>query len=358
MEWELKALCWNSDGTYAFHDLSDEQKVRAPDYIRALETASGSPVANPIFSKYYVKESVGVTHSFMSYAGNIEYGLCQTLHGEEAAVAAFRASYSRRFLEKNRLVVGIIAGNPGSIATPCGNCRDIMLQDFGEDFEIVSGAEDGGVAVVCKISDYLFNDFEKIDIQRYEKDEKVPELKMFRGIFEVDVEMTVERGEWFANDAYSPSNVYPERCYAACIVMEDKETLLPSGYYYGARDVMCDYHPIYPLRDAIRQARRAKEIKKSVIQSVMIVGKDGIDVAPQVMYKDRQHLLEFNLQTELLNGIEKDPPVYLVAHRNKKVTGVWKTSVKKWLPLPFTPRNFGPEFITYLTNYFQNQGQH
>jgi hypothetical protein len=71
--------------------LSDGQKARIGEYIKALEIAKNSVVANPLFSQYFVKESIGVVGGEMLAAGNIEYGICQALHAEEAAVAAFRA---------------------------------------------------------------------------------------------------------------------------------------------------------------------------------------------------------------------------------------------------------------------------
>lgn len=115
---------------------------------------------------------------------------------------------------------------------------------------------------------------------------------------------------------------------------------------------MCDYHPVYALRDAIRQARRAND---PFAQSVVIVSEDfGDKRAPQVMYKDRQHLLELNLQAELLAGKENNPPVWLATYgAQRRVTAAWRTSVKEWIPFPFIPRNFGQDFIEYLTSYFQ-----
>src|SRR3989344_5739447 len=114
------------------------------------------------------------------------------------------------------------------------------------------------------------------------------------------------KGGFLVNDAYSPPDVHPERKYYAAIYSR-------KGVYYGALDLMCDYHPIYPLRDAIRQARRSQD---PCVQSVLIVGADTSEdlagVPPHVMYKDRQHLLELCLQQELVVGVESDPEVCLV----------------------------------------------
>src|SRR3989344_7066743 len=100
------------------------------------------------------------------------------------------------------------------------------------------------------------------------------------------------------DDGYSPPNVHPERRYFAGVFGQ-------KDIHVGALDLMCEYHPIYPLRDAIRDARRKKDVR---FGSVVIVGQDTSealsDIPPHVMYKDRQHLMEANLRQELIDGIE------------------------------------------------------
>ncbi|MDO8520489.1 MAG: hypothetical protein Q7S52_00020 [bacterium] len=330
-KWSFTQYSKTPTGEIALVELSKKQKTRQGEYTKMLEVAAASVVANPQFSKYFVKESIGAVGGDILPAGNIEYGLCQALHGEESAVAAFRSHYGRK--KTKNLVLGIIAGNPGNIATPCGNCRDIMLEDLGRDFEIVSGAADGGVAVVANMEQYLFENYEQLPLpvepMLYEKSWHA-----------------IVMGESLVNDAYSPLLVRPERRYHAMIMTERND-------FCGARDVMCEYHPIYALRDAIRQARRAND---PFIEAVIIVCGDLGGMPPHVMYKDRQHLVELNLQQELLSGKEKNPPVYLFTYRNAvEITGVWKTSVKEWIPMVFTPRNFGEEFVKYLTTYFKSK---
>lgn len=333
-KWDFRAIRIASDGKTELVELSSEQKEKVNKYTEALEVAAKSVVANPPFSNYFVKESIGLVSDEMVPAGNIEYGICQALHGEESAVAAFRARYGRT--RTGEIVLGIVAGNPGNIATPCGNCRDIMLEDLGQNFEIVSGTADGGIAVVANMSHYLFSGFRSLAVADISPDtlEKI--------------KVAIRQGALLVNDAYSPKSIHPERRYHALIST-------PNDSFVGARDIMCEYHPIYALRDAIRQARRANN---PFVQSVIIVCEDFGGGAPHVMYKDRQHLLELNLQAELTSGKENDPSVFLVTYDNQEqIIGAWQTSVKEWIPLVFTPRNFGPEFVEYLTGYFKNLGR-
>ncbi len=365
--WDFRQMATKEGGKADLVELTSERRDRIPRYVEALSTALASQVADPSFSNYHVLESLGTPEHPPVPGGNIEYGFCQALHAEEAAVAAFRARYGRfdsivvhgrRMASKVRrnrnMVLGIIAGAPGNIASPCGNCRDIMMSDLGSEFEIVSGAKDGGIAVVAKMRDYLKEDYEAIQLEGMRR----RELRYWRNV----VAETRERGEALENNAYTPPNyLRPGRIY--CAAIETKR-----AKYFGAHDVMCEYHPIYALRDAIRQARRAND---PFIRSVLIVadagnlGSIGGNFPPHVMYKDRQHLAELNVQAELLLGEEQDPPVYLATYdgelwRRRKtleLKRLWVTSAKEWLPFVFTPKNFGPEFVEHLTRYYQDRGR-
>ncbi len=325
-EWEFKRL-----GAGAITELTPKQILKIPDYVAALEVAKESRVANPVFSKYFVREGIGVAGDEILPAGNIEYGMHQALHGEESAVAAFRSEYGRG--GTRNLILGIIAENPGGIPNPCGNCRDIMRDELGEDFEIVSGSKEGRLAVVSKMSDFLFDNFQTINpvYPDYEGINK----KFIKGLALINKE-----GSKLENNAYGPEydkntyNKYERRNYKAAVATEN-------NYYIGALDVMSDYHPIYALTDAVRQARRAND---PYIRFVLISA--GLwDIPPDVMYKDRQHLLELNLQQELVMGKEVNPPVYMDGG------AIWVTSVKQWLPYPFSARNFTD--LEELTKYYK-----
>lgn len=330
-KWDFKTIHLFKNGSIELVELSEDQKTRVSKYSEALTVALQSVVANPRFSNYFVKESIGLFNGNLVPAGNIEYGICQALHGEESAIAAFRAHYGRANFEG--VILGLVAGSPGNVPGPCGNCRDIMLEDLGKDFEIVSGAADGGAAVVTNMSHFLFSKFRDLRVADISSDVLLK------------TKTAIQQGELLVNDAYSPKNIYPERRYHALIVTGNNN-------FVGARDIMCEYHPIYALRDAIRQARRAND---PFVRYVVIVCEDFDGEAPHVMYKDRQHLVELNLQAELLSGQENDPPVFLVTYDSqKRVISAWQTSVKEWIPFVFSPRNFGPEFIEYLSGYFKS----
>ena len=361
--WDFRQMAIKEGGKADLVELSPERLERIPRYVDALSTALASQVADPRFSNYHVLESLGTSEHPPVPGGNIEYGFCQALHAEEAAVAALRARYGRfdwspphpklgrRMTSTNEdMVLGIIAGAPGNIATPCGNCRDIMMSDLGWEFEIVSGAKDGGVAVVASMADYLFEHPRQTQAAAYD-------WLTFARWEEQVVEAVLECGK-LENNAYMPPNyLHPGRAYYA--VIETRK-----AKYFGAHDVMCEYHPIYALRDAVRQARRAND---PFVESVRIAAEwgGGSDYPPHVMYKDRQHLAELVVQAELLSGRECDPDVFLMTYdgehfrRTKKIVhrATWTTSAKEWIPFVFTPKNFGPEFVEHLTAYYKSKGR-
>ncbi|MFH1637486.1 MAG: hypothetical protein ABIB71_03615 [Candidatus Woesearchaeota archaeon] len=308
MKWNFKTV---SNGEIV--ELNDDQKPKVGTYETVLEDACSSKVANPKFSNFFVKGNLGTALASVM-AGNIEYGLCKALHCEESAVAAWRSR-----LPLGEPILGIISHVEGKPASPCGNCRDILRDEFAE-LEIVAGTEGGGEAVVVPMKEYLF--------ENYHSAGSLPRN------FKRYLKRIADKGEKSSFDPYSPLN--NERKYLAFIAGAKRN-------YYGSLSLRCDYHPIYPLEDAIRRAERNCDAKVGFVM-VACEGK-----MPDVMYRDRQHLLELNLDYELLEGKPADPRVYLVNYSSEErdliINEVKETFVKEWLPMPFSPRNFGKDFI-------------
>jgi cytidine deaminase len=316
-------------------DLSPEQENRKPLYEEALQVADKSVVANPPMSCYFCKESIGPEGGEVMTAGNIEYGLCQALHGEVSAGSAFRSRHGRG--ESKRVVLGILADETelGLPANPCGDCRDFMLEDLGEDLEIVCGAKEGGVAIVVPLRYYLVPDFGRMSIKNMSM------LVMNK------MRMAIRRHKIFLNDEYSPEEKYKERKYHAAVWTGRR-------LYCGARDIEVDYHPTYAFEAAALQAKWAND---PFILYAMVICEDLGGRPPHVMYRDRQSLLMLHLRGELIKGVESDPPVYLATYHpvTGELVGFWQTSIKGWLPYPFSPHNSGPEFIEKLTRRYRER---
>lgn len=308
VEWGFKALQKDIFGNISAKSFTPKEED-GKRYMGCLEAAMDSTVPSPLFSQFFVKASIGVKDFY--HAGNREYGFCQALHAEEAAVATFKASSKTK--PKNP-TLGIISE---SGATPCGNCRDILLDTFGENLEIVIGNLNEKTALVSKLDDFLFDDYKKIP--------RVNVLNI-EDSFITNVWATKQEGRKITFDPYSPKDIHPQRRYFASLVTKN-------GLFTGSRDITFDYHPIYPLRDAIRQVRRAGN---PYVDYVIILTEDVGKHPADVMYKDRQHLFELNLQQEITLGKQQNPKVYLVTQKEPgSIGGVWQTSVQQWLPAPF-----------------------
>jgi len=139
--WNFKTIRSGSKGA-EFVELSAAQQARIKTIFRGVGTAVNSTVANPPFSNNFVKESIGMRMldgCTLLPAGNIGVwtlpGLARGRIGSRRFFVPITAG-----IKVSEPILGIIAGSPGNIASPCGNCRDLLLDEFGEDFEIVSGA--------------------------------------------------------------------------------------------------------------------------------------------------------------------------------------------------------------------------
>lgn len=326
-------------------DLSKAQQKRAKWYAKALEKANGSSVAQPIFSGYHVKTAIGPVKSRFYTAGNIEYGDRKALHAEECAVGAYFSRTNGRLDSFQPPILALIAGSPGNPATPCGNCRDILLQAFGPKLEIVSGAPEGGVAIVATLEQYLFVNFTTISASVTEEIQKLTEKAWHCG----------EKSE---RDAYSSAAslaAFPHYRvsikYDCCSWNTEKRFTGTSGGN-GSLGLGCEYHPLYPIRDALRALERT-QIKRVQLQKVVIVANGDPYTPPHVPYRDRQHLLEFHLAS----GKEGKPEIYLFRTKNKKIVGAWQTDHQEWLPMPFSPTNFGKEFMTGFRAYHKRKNE-
>lgn len=334
-QFEFKAISREGGNTH-FVNLSEAQEERIPQYTNVLQTAARSEVPKPIFSNYFVKVALvelncdNMTISAIS-GGNIEYGLCQAQHAEESVIAAFRSVYKRK-QTTDKFILGIISGEEGNVATPCGNCRDIIIDELGTSVEIVTSAPNGKIAVVAQMSDYLFDDYKRIGRN------DVP-----RDVAEELESLVREEKNMLRLKSPLISQCFPERVYIGMVKT-------PKATFKGFPEVRADYHPIYPLRAALTIAENTGEYG---IENIVIIGNGKGEKQPHVMYKDRQHLLESSIYGELIGVGKSDPPVYLVTLDNKTITGVWCTTAAEWLPLPFSLKNFGSGFVNELKEHLK-----
>jgi cytidine deaminase len=327
-DWNFMEIRCSESGS-VYHELTGDQRGRVPMYVDALKAAATSRATYPIISNFHVRGAVLFPGMETIRVGNVEYGWGKALHMEEMVVAAARCLGVDTVTSPT--VLAIISSEPSTIIAPCGNCRDILLETFGTNLEIVCGSPDGGIATVIPFRQVLHGSFDRVNWN-----DDVPEE--VRTVLPV----ALDNAKSLVNDAYSPESYAPERRYGAFLQAENE-------FYAGAHDVMCDFHPIYALRDAIRQAIRAHDTN---VRFVLITCELPASRPPHVLYKDRQHLLELLIQSEHADTDIIDPPVYLVSHDHEgTVLSCWETRPSRWLPMPFSTRDFGSEFMRHFRLY-------
>lgn len=262
----------------------------------AIQRAASSKVPDPKFSQYFVnctslvidkKSSTLALHELVR-GGNIEYGLCQALHGEESLVAALKSRIEMTADKLSDYIVMVAFSSKhedGGVPTCCGNCRDIMRDALPSNTMIFAGNPNGGKVIVARLWNLMGDEYHKSSVVCEKRLYLKPEIMRYLGDIS-RVESMVSECMKLENDIYFPGKPNPGRRYYAMIG-------LPGHIYLGAHDVMCDYHPIYAIRDAVRQVRRHSHIKRDgLLFNYALVASEHY--FPDVMYKDRQHLLELN----------------------------------------------------------------
>lgn len=338
-QWQLTGI--KREGLLVINiPLTIEQELKIPDYRSVLKIAASSQVALPVFSNYFVKEAIGPVGGKKYPAGNIEYGHLQALHGEESAIVALRMNYPDY---TGDVVLGIIAGEEGNIASPCGNCRDIMLDTMNgqaDKLHIVSSAQNGGLAIVTDLRSYLFDEYR--EITEKDRDSLLP-------ILASEIEYIKQNLHGKTYDPYSPPNhPYPDRLYTVGISNGR------NNIFVGGHQVDAAYHPTYALENAISQAEDDVSIDHVLILSSNPDGKP-----PHVMYRDRQRLFEQNQKQEDILGTATNPRILLINNNGQGEIKIWRTTIKEWLPLPFSSDNFGSfrnEIRKYNISTLQKRG--
>ncbi len=277
------------------------------DYSSILEYALQSH-PTPIGSGYKV-HTAGITRSGIIVRGsNHEYGITRALHGEESVVnAALEAAGT----EDPLVTIALVAGQPGNIATPCGNCRDILLQYTAPDALVISASSQGGEVKILPLNAYFKQEFEEVTIPL------PPEIIAHS-----------QRAAALAYDLYAK----PEQVYLAALQTA-------AGVFAAGIETDVAYHPSLPIRNALLSVREALDPRRLNIESLYVISHGH---APQVPYLERQHLLEFVERLTAARKISAPLPIILAELTlNHRVLHTWKTNSQEWLPYPFSPANLG-----------------
>jgi len=136
---------------------ADQERARLKkETFAALFQAAGKARAH----SYAPISKFNVGAAFLTDTGNIyagtnveEAGFNFTIHAEQGAIAQMVVAEGRTRI--THLVV--IGGEPadGMACTPCGHCRQLLLEFAGDDLEIAAAGPDGDIRLETTLGELL-----------------------------------------------------------------------------------------------------------------------------------------------------------------------------------------------------------
>jgi cytidine deaminase len=75
-----------------------------------------------------------------------------TIHAEQACIAQMVSKEGRQEITE---LVTVAGGNDGTICTPCGHCRQLLLEFAPDSLEIYSTAPDGNIQLKTTLGELL-----------------------------------------------------------------------------------------------------------------------------------------------------------------------------------------------------------
>jgi len=279
----------------------------------------------PSQSGFYVK-TAGLTQSGKTVlGGNMEYGLCSAIHGEESVIANWAQACS---LDDRISAIAFASEDVGPDSpwvTSCGNCRDLVREYCDPEGFFLDGNPDG-LYRKYPFSKLFFDAFHQIDNIR-------------RRVTSKAIESAV-------NAMQRSYDIYSGATYGASIITD-------SGVFSAGFEGDVAYHPTLPIRNAITCLKYASSEKgRFNTKQVVIAGPKALDVP----YKDRQYLFEF-VDGLRAGGIRKAPlEVYLIPATGADIQmEAWKTDSDEWLPFPFSPSVLGMDekMKEYMARYLE-----
>ena len=297
-----------------FRDLPQHYKGREGTFLKLLEYASFAN-ATPLQSGYNVRGAARTTNGLILIGSNHEFGANSAIHCEESLAVMLVDIKKGEVLD----AISILAGDPGNIATPCGNCRDVLKQYGDKDSVIISASPNGGLATVTPLQSYFKDDFSQVS-----------DLRQF-SLLNKSVLMARKGEIW--SDTLGTKD---EFAYGAAIESHDGEL------FFGGLEGSIEYHPVPPIKCAMIVMKYSSENPNRFnIKGITLTKKGGM---PKVTYRDRQYLRGLADRVNAFYHRREPIPVTLLqlSEAGEAEKG-WATNSDEWLPHPFTAINLGLE---------------
>jgi cytidine deaminase len=269
-------------------------------------------------SNYPVQTSAMNVLGNIVHGGNREYAFSRAyVHGEEAVVSKILSEYPHVPL----LGIGVYAeNNTGELASPCpcGNCRDVLLQEATPNLLMVAGDFDKAVAM--RLGMFMFDEY-----HRGKTKEIISNPLLMRA------HLAAHKAYLRSADAYLPPDL-KKKLYGVSLI--DKN----GNIFPGSFDTTAAYDAISPGVAAIQSFRNrptGANDKLADLAGIVVVGTTEYPI--NTLYRDRNALCELDELLQVDNKKPSPTPVYLVsADENGNPTEVFKTDTQEWLPFRFT----------------------
>lgn len=295
--------------------------VAKKEWIKSLK-ASLCSHPTPNQSGYFVRTGATTKKGNVVFGGNHEIGIAETItHGEEAVIARALDEFGP---DDPIEVIAFTTDYNAGIGSPCGNCRDAIYAYTNlHKLVVIEGQKNGGEAIVVK-GKIFFKDVRKLS---HPDKNEIGRLLQSKGF------LSALCGFDIAYDIYSKTK---KHIYGVAIVSEN------GLVFRGSLREDASYHSVYPISSAIETFRNSSDdLERFFVKEIVIVSKTDV---PDVLYKDRQHAMEFAEAIGSMRGNHKTPiPVFIISFDEKKreAKEAYRTNTTEWLPYRFSAGNFG-----------------
>jgi len=287
-------------------ELNNEEIEMCQELISKAKTA----FSDPNQSGFQVR-AAGITEDgHIVTGGNKENSHSDAyVHGETAVVSRIRDEYGNVPIK----AIGFFKEGENVDVTPCGACRDVLIQQTSPDLILVAGNENK--IVVNKLKDFTFENFHPIEPKNLDK----------VGIN--DARIALDKGI----DVYLPENL-KKKVYGVSIIDQNMEK------YRGSHYTNAGYDAVTPGLAAVQTWNNSALKKRADIKKIVFVSRENI---PSPFYRDRAALSELADITRLSTNRQTNIRVELIQlDEVNNIKNAVTTDTGEWLPLPFSARSF------------------
>lgn len=298
----------------AFHWVNDAAEATTAEQAMIFYATMSAQNANtnPYQSQFHVRAAAMDEFGNIGLGGNRERTLSYAwIHGETSAIDNLRQTVGSTaikvisFYNESRDLAKLLT------SSPCGPCRDTVLQEASRDTFFTEGNED--IISVSRLRDFLKDDFTPTSI--------------------LDLDLgSVADGEiarFFSDYEYLPMEMLAE-VYG--VVLLDKN----GNRWRGGLETTSGYDevsPGYSARIAYKQSLRP-ETTYPDLDRITVVRRWGLPT--NIEYRDRQALLELDEVLMKKHGRTEPLRVDLVHVDDNGPVEAVTTNTLEWLPRPFS----------------------